>query len=92
MLLARSLAIRWDEHNTVKGKRRKPTVQPNEANPSSGPQSIARVTPRLFSHVEMSRVSKAIHGITSLASILFGQVACGGFTLTLAPRAGARPR
>lgn len=92
MPLARNLAVRWDEHNTVKGKKRKPTVQPNEANLSSGPQSIARLTPGLFSHVEMSRVSKATHGIASLASILFGQVACGGFTLTLAPHASARPR
>ena len=56
MQLAGSLAIRWDEHKTVKGKRRKPTVQPNEANLSSGLQSIASVTFRLFPHLKVSRV------------------------------------
>ena len=86
MSMEGSLTIRWDEHKIVKGKRRKPTVQLNEANLSSGPQSIPSVTPRLFSHL------KTTHGIAALVSILFGQLASGGLTWTLVPHASTHPK
>lgn len=36
-------------------------------------------------------LSKLLHGTAALASILFGQVACGGIKLTLAPECQHMP-